>query len=46
MKQLETALAQAHQRTESLQFLIQTLSSRHHHIESFVNSLEASIKKL
>ncbi len=46
MKQLETALAQAQIRTESLQFVIQTLTSRHQQLETLVYSLESAINKL
>ncbi len=46
MKQLETVLAQAHQRTESLQFVLQTLTSRHQQLETLVQSLESAINKL
>jgi len=46
MKQLETALAQAQIRTESLQFVIQTLTFRHQQLETLVYSLESAINKL
>jgi hypothetical protein len=46
MKQLETAFAQAHQRTESLQFVVQTIASRHNKLVKLVNSLESAILKL
>lgn len=46
MKQLETTLAQAQIRTESLHFVIQTLASRHQQLETLVHSLESAINKL